>query len=185
MRLKLITPPTAEPVGLDLAKLHLRVDATAEDTLLAGYLAAAREFVERVCGWALMTQTWDLYLDAFPEETELALPRSPLASVTGVYYTALAAVEATYSSASYTVDTASTPGRIVLNDGYSWPADTLVITNGVRVRFVAGYANADLVPAHVVQTLLLLLGMLYETRELGGDAMNLVTRLLPDRDIPV
>jgi uncharacterized phiE125 gp8 family phage protein len=169
MTLKLITAATAEPVTLARAKEHLRVDGATEDALIGDYLRAARDLVERLTGWALQTQTWDLYLDAFPAGDTLTLPRWPLQSVTGAYYT---------------VDTVSEPGRIWLKTGYSWPGDTLQPYNGVRVRFVAGYTSASLVPQNVVNAILLLLGMLYENRELGEQATDLVGRLLPDRVPP-
>ena len=35
MNLRLITAPTEEPVSTETAKLHLRVDGTADDTLVA------------------------------------------------------------------------------------------------------------------------------------------------------
>ncbi|MCR4443215.1 MAG: head-tail connector protein [Peptococcaceae bacterium] len=44
MNLILIEGPPAEPVSLEEAKLHLRVDGNEEDTLISALITAAREF---------------------------------------------------------------------------------------------------------------------------------------------
>ena len=44
--LQTITPPEQEPVSLELAKQHLRIDTTEGDETLAFYIASAREYVE-------------------------------------------------------------------------------------------------------------------------------------------
>lgn len=168
MALVLVTAPTVEP--LDLAtqvKPHLRVDIADDDTLIAGYLTAARVHVEQaVCRRALITQTFDLYLDGWPKGDFLQLPRPPLQSVTGVYYTPDGGSEQTFASSNYVVDTASEPGRVVLASSASWPGGTLKPANGVRVRFVAGYGAAGTaVPGPIKSAILLMVGDLYENRE--------------------
>lgn len=162
----LITAPADEPVALDDAKLHLRVDIDDDDDLIEALIIAAREYVEAITRRALITQTWDLYLDEFPAGESLALPYPALQSVTGVYYTPDGESEQTFSADDYEVDTVSTPGRIVLASDASWPGDTLTETNGVRVRFIAGYGDdaAD-VPQAIRQAMLMLIGHWYENRE--------------------
>lgn len=66
MATKRVTPPAIEPVTLDEAKAHLRVDINAEDSLITRLISDAREWVERFLRRSLITQTWALYLDAFP-----------------------------------------------------------------------------------------------------------------------
>ena len=61
-----IVAPYAEPVHLDDAKLHLRVEVTDDDALIRTLIVAARNHAEIFTGRALVTQTWDLKLDAFP-----------------------------------------------------------------------------------------------------------------------
>jgi hypothetical protein len=66
VRLKLITPPSVEPVTAAEAKLHARVDITDDDALFASLITAARRYCETALKSALVTQTWTLYLDGFP-----------------------------------------------------------------------------------------------------------------------
>jgi uncharacterized phiE125 gp8 family phage protein len=163
MALKLITAPAEEPVTLAEAKLHLRVDHTADDALITALIAAAREFAEHQTERAFVTQTWELALDAFPADV-FKLPRAPLASVTSIKYDDAAGAEQTLSAAAYYVDTHSVPGEIVPAYGTSWP-DALAAANAVRVRYVAGYGGAAAVPAGIKQWMLVRIGSLYQRRE--------------------
>jgi uncharacterized phiE125 gp8 family phage protein len=166
MPLDLVTAPTSEPVSLADAKHHLRVDITEDDDYIRGLVTGVRLHVERVIlQRALITQTWDLYLDAFPAG-DLELPYPPVQSVTHVKYTAEGEAQATVSSDDYLVDTYSTPGKIRLQSTAVWPGDTLIEVNGVVVRFIAGYGDDDTdVPMTIRQAILLLVGDLYENRE--------------------
>ena len=179
MALKLITAPATEPVSTSEAKSHLRVDTTADDTLIGTLITAARQHVENHLRRALITQTWELVMDAFPAGDVIRLPRPPLVSVTSIKYTDVAGSESTFSSAAYVVDTDSTKGRVVLKSGESWPSDTLAAANGVRVRYVAGYGSAAAVPNPIRQAILLLIGTLYENRESVLVAQGVTVAQLP------
>lgn len=165
MKLTLATPPVTEPITVSEAKSHLRVDFADDDTLIGTLITAARKKAEDYLWRAVLTQTYDLFLDEFPCGDRIRLPRPPLASVTGVYYTPDGSSEQTFSSANYHVDNASEPGGVVLKLGYTWPSDTLQAVNGVRVRFVAGWSSAANVPATIVAAIKLIIGHLYENRE--------------------
>ena len=62
------TAPGVEPLTTAEAKRHLRLasDFTDDDTDLALYVKAAREWVEDCGDLAIISQTIKLYLDAFP-----------------------------------------------------------------------------------------------------------------------
>ena len=165
MVMKLYAGPTVNAVTVEEAKLQVRQDASADDDLILGLIELAQSYVEDVCDAALVNQTWDMFLDGFPGSV-LEIPKWPLVSVTGVYYTAEGASEATYSSANYVVDVYNKPGKIKLVSSASWPGDELVVVNGVRVRFVAGYGTGgSAVPRRMRQAMLLLIGHWYENRE--------------------
>jgi len=147
--------------GVDVVKSG---GTSVEDTLLSRLITAAREYCESFQNRAFITQTWYLWLDAWPVEIKVPLP--PLLSVTSIKYYDTTNAEATMTASDYYADTNSTPGRVVLAWGKTWPGTTLRPANGICVEFVCGYgATSASVPAAVRQAMLLLIGHLYENRE--------------------
>lgn len=62
----LTVAPALEPLTLAEAKAHLRVDFVEDDTLISALIVAARQRAEVITRRALITQSWQLVLDAFP-----------------------------------------------------------------------------------------------------------------------
>ena len=165
--LTIATAPAAEPLSTAEAKSHLRVTTSADDTLIDAMVKAARVyFEESLLGRALITQTWDYYLDGWPASNAIQIPKPPLASVTHVKYTDEDGTQSTFSSSDYSVDTDSFFGRVVLDADASWPADNLHPKNPIVIRFVAGYgtAGSDL-PEDIWHGLKIMVADLYEARE--------------------
>lgn len=147
MALTLVTPPGAEPVSLAEAKEHLRITSAREDNLITTYLKAARQYIDGkdgVLNRALITQTWDWTLDAFPKNCgeSLRVPLPPLQSVTSIKYldTQTPPVEQTWASTDYTVDAKTEPAWIAPAIGKVYPS-TASVFNAITVRFVAGYGT--------------------------------------------
>lgn len=142
-----------------------RSPVSLEDTLLTGFIVAAREFAEGYQNRAFITQTWDLFLDEFPVWA-IQVPLPPLQSVTSITYYDTAGAAHVVDPAIYQVDTAGVWGRLAPVYGQTWPTDLLRSLSGVAVRFVSGYgaAAAD-VPERVKTAIKLLAGHLYENRE--------------------
>lgn len=181
-RIVLVTPPTAEPVTLAEAKLFLRVDVTDDDALITELIAAARKRNEEKQGRAYVTQTWDLFLDEWPEKDgPIEVPRPPLQSVTSVKYTKSGGSVVTLAATEYYVDTASEPGRVVLNVDKSWPSDELRSANGIEVRFVAGYGAASTVPEQIKDAVKELVAHWYEHRDLGQEIPRGIDLLLYEK----
>jgi uncharacterized phiE125 gp8 family phage protein len=157
MPLKLITPPSIYPITEDEAQEHLRMsddELIAQPNLMGRLIAGAVQFAEEYTWRSLITQTWDYYLDTWPDERYIRLPKPPLQSVTGVFYTPLDDAEEEFTDVFD--DIVSEPGRIVLDYAESWPSDTLEPANGIRIRFVCGFGDdAEDVPASIVQAMLL------------------------------
>jgi len=194
MASKLITPPSAEPVSLTEAKLQCRVSVPDDDALLTGLIVGARMMCEQRIWRAFITQTWELVLDswplatrreltlaaisgpnawnlaidAYPRRGEIRLPNPPLQSVTYITYKTSDGTVKTLDPSIYAVDTDSEPGKITVQSGANWPSDELWPNAAVRIRYVAGWADAASVPQPIKTAMLLLIGHWYENREEGG-----------------
>lgn len=154
----LVTAPTVEPLTLTEAKAHAQIEYTNEDTQVPRWIRAARNHIEGRTGRALITSTWDMWLDCFPREREIRLPKGKLQSVSYIKYYDTANVEYTFSSSLYHVATKREPGAVVLAYGQSWPSVTLRTAEAVVIRFVCGFGNtADDVPEEVKQAMCLII----------------------------
>lgn len=167
MALKLITPAAELAVSLADVKAHLRVDTTDEDTLITAYITAAAELAEQATGRALMPQTWELTLDAFPEAFEIT--RLPAASITSLKYWDVTGTQQTMGTGLYTLDSTDDfgPAYVVPVYGGMWPVNRDQI-NAVALRYVAGYAAAANVPESIKAWIKLQVGAMYENREAEG-----------------
>lgn len=162
----LVTGSVEEPITLEEAKVHCRVDPdiTEDDEYLRALIAAARDKIERDMDLSLVKQTWRLSFDRFPA-WEIRIPRSPLIAVTTLKYYDTSGTLTTLSSSTYEVDTDSRPSRIQPAWGYSWPA-TRNRTSAVQVTFTAGFGtSAASVPAGLRQAVKLLVSHWYTYRE--------------------
>ena len=164
MALKLITAPSTYPVTLAEAKLHCRVDLADDDTLITALITAATEMAEQKTGRAIMTQTLELTLDAFPEAFELT--RVPVQSITSVKYYDTTGAQQTLSNTLYALDAADDFGFAHISPVYggTWPTTRDQI-NAVAVRYVAGYADAAGVPQSIKNWILLMVSTMYANRE--------------------
>lgn len=144
---------------------------TTEDPTLNALITAARQAVEGLTERALITQTWDWFLDAFPAgDFEVPLPPlQVMGEIGSIKYYDTAGIERTWAATNYNLDTDSEPGRISRAYGESYPS-TRVMNNAVTVRFVAGYGVASAVPQGIKQAILILLAHWYDRREPVGTA---------------
>ncbi len=169
----LVTAPAAEPLSLAEAKLHLRVDDNADDALIGALITAARQHAEHDTRRALVTQTWKLALDAFPE-AEVTLDHAPVSAVVSVVYTDTDGASQTLQASAYQLDAITEPCRLVPAYGSSWPA-TRAQLNAVSITYTCGYGAPEAVPESIKRWMLLRIGALYENREevLTGRAITL------------
>ena len=130
--------PVANPVSLVEAKLHLRVDSSADDTLIASLIGAATEWCETYEGHSYMMQSYKMYLDGFVNE--VYLPHAPLVAVDSIEYYDTAGDLQTLATSYYTVDTDTTPGRVYLAYNQNWPA-TYIIPKAVIITYTVGFAT--------------------------------------------
>lgn len=165
--IRVVDPSSGEPLELDEVKAHLRVDFSDEDTMIAGYISAARELIENECSRALMTQTVELGLDDFPRyEDRIRIPRGNLQSIESFTYRDTEDIEHSLSAGTdYRLNQYAEPAEVVLPWNSVWPSIMLDTAAPVVIRFTCGYGTAAEVPTQAKQAMLMLIGDWYVNRE--------------------
>src|SRR5690242_14642320 len=77
----LLTPPAVEPLSLAEAKAFLRVEHDDDDDIIAALIAGARIHVEAQTRRALITQSWRLVRDCWPQDGRIEVRPAPLRSL--------------------------------------------------------------------------------------------------------
>jgi len=177
-RLSLVTGPTADPVLLADAKLHLRVDYSDDDALIASLVDSAVGMIDGPdgIGYALQPQTWLMTLDGFNEydyaardargterwngrtDNRIRVPLRPVVSIDAVQYLDTDGNEQTLADENYRVSIQGGVG--ILTPVVAWPVP-LDTPGAVRIEFTAGAGT----PAALRAAILLMVGHLYENRE--------------------
>jgi hypothetical protein len=180
---ELVTGPASEPVTLAEAKEHCRVDIVTDDAYITALITAARELVSQLTGRALITETWSLTLDDWPnnkdddwwdgqrdgalsllDAAELEIQRAPFLAVTSVKTIDAAAAETVWSASNYYVAKRHGFGRLIRQAGVSWPIPGRDRA-GIVITFTIGYgASASAVPAALRQAIKMLVQHWYDNR---------------------
>lgn len=165
MGLQQTTAPSAEPLSLADAKVHLSITGTDDDSRVTDLIPVATRYIEGATGRQFITASWTWELPWFPNAGVFAVPRPLLQSVTSIKYIDTGGDLQTLSTDVYEAGITSSPGVIALKYQQSWPATRGVI-NAVSIIFVAGYGDAATdVPTPLVQAIKLTVGHLNEQRE--------------------
>ena len=157
--------PALEPITVDEAMDHLRVTDNSERTYIGSLVAAARMIYEEQTRRALVTQTRTMSFNCFPAGVAIDMPGTPLQSITSVAYTDTGGDAQTFTSADYSADTVSTPGRLLLGMNKSWPSDVGDVEHAIVITYVCGFGLPAAVPDTHKQAIRLLTGHWFENRE--------------------
>jgi uncharacterized phiE125 gp8 family phage protein len=159
----LLTAPAVEPLSLDEAKAFLRVEHSDDDAVIAALIAGSRIHVESQTRRALITQSWRLSADGWPQDGRLQVVPGPLQALT-------AARVFDFEGMAHDVDTQA----FVLDKGASmlafapWalPAPGRVAA-GIELDVTVGYGDAAVdVPEALRQAIRLLVAHWYDNRGL-------------------
>lgn len=163
MQSKIKSISGSEPVCKDDLKDHLKILHDTEDSLLLGYVTAAREYCEKYLNRALIAQTIEMRLDNFPAadmdyfDLRYSSPDTELTSIT--YTDSDGSVD---FSDSVTLDNISMPNRIFLKADESWPTDVISERNVVIITYLTGYETC---PEKFRNPILLMAADMYANRE--------------------
>lgn len=161
--------PATEPLTLVEAKKQVEIPNayTAHDDHLQRLIASARGRIESLTGRQIVTSTWDLTMDAFPDDSDdvIYIPKPPLQSVSAITYVDSSGVTQTWSSSNYVVSTSREPGCVRPAYAQAYPTDVRIQPDCVKVRFVAGYGAITAIPEDLKAAMLLLIGHWFDHRE--------------------
>lgn len=157
MKYAVTTAPSAEPVTLTEAKVHLRTvtgDTSEDAAVISPLITAAREYCENVTGRALAEQT----IKAYPDTWGLwRLPRPPILTLTSITCYDRDNTAYLLDASAYQLDTVDGLVNIL-----SAPGIDLRALNPIEVEYTAGYTTC---PKTIRQAMLLLIAHWYENRE--------------------
>jgi uncharacterized phiE125 gp8 family phage protein len=158
----------------------IRITPTViEDSYLQGLLDTATGQVEDETRRKLLTQTWIMYLDRWPDATFIDIPFGNLQSVGWVRYTDTnLTVTMLTENTDYIVETnGDQKGRLVLPYARIWPTTPLNTSKPIAIRFTCGWESASAIPQQIRHAILMLVSDLYENR---GES-NVVSSQTVDR----
>jgi len=167
------TVATVALATCDFGTMVIRLTATSiEDDLLNAIITAAREHVEDITRRAIITQTWDFFLDEFPSSDFIKLPNGNLQSGGLImnYYSVSSTSTKTTNTMTLATDylieqRGEYCGGIRLPYGESWPSFTAWPVQPIRIRYVCGWTTRALVPYKIKAAIKLICSDLYENRE--------------------
>ncbi|MDJ0631097.1 MAG: head-tail connector protein [Rhodobacter sp.] len=172
----LVTPPAGDPVvTLAEAKLHCRVDDTAEDTLITSLVGAATSFLD---GWrgklgrCIVNQTWKQFYSAWGDP--MRLPFCDVSSVASLTYYDADAAEQTVDSDAFELIEDARSAQIHFKDAFTRPPLDSDRAFPIEIEFIAGFGAASAVPEDLKQLVKLMVGHWYENREASivGTSVN-------------
>lgn len=149
---------TFEPITLEQAKLHARVDTDDDDALLTLMISAARQIAERKTGRVLRASTWEWALKC-GVYAALNLPLAPCSGVTAVSVdgTEVDAALYNFTPSGNGANEAPLLARLELLPGF--PAG-----DEMTVTLTAGWP-VDAIPKSLQQWMLTRVSTWYEQRE--------------------
>jgi uncharacterized phiE125 gp8 family phage protein len=163
--LRTVTPATADPISLDEAKRHLRIDFADDDDLITALISAATLQAQGLTQRRFVTQTVEWVLDGW--RPTIHLPIAPVkkdgvVSITYIDWTTQAPV--VLDPSLYVVQTRGHSVGIIPKFATIWPIVFPYSPEPVVIQFNVGAAPAA-VPGNVKAAIKLIVGHLYENRQ--------------------
>jgi uncharacterized phiE125 gp8 family phage protein len=149
----LLNPPGSEPLSVADAKSYLRVEHDDDDAIIAALIASARHHVEALTRNGLLTQTWRLVRDRWPESGRIKPKLGPLRSLVAARIYNESGVATSLDLDRFVIDEVA---GVIAAPGWSLPLPGRAV-RGVELDVEIGYGNT---PADVPQVLLQAIRML-------------------------
>ena len=165
-------PPTSEPISLDQAKSHAKIETNEDDELIITLIEAVRTWAEDTLNRALISQTWTYIIEDFADK--IPLPRGPAISITQIDYIDTDGNSQTLSSSIYEADVNGIDGFVRRSFNQVWPS-TRDVYNAITITYVVGFGSTSIaIPKPIIQGMLVMIADLYEHRETYVQGMTIV-----------
>jgi uncharacterized phiE125 gp8 family phage protein len=163
----LLAGPAAEPVTLADAKQFMRVAHDDDDDVVSALIAGARIHVEAQTRRALITQSWRLVRDAWPESGRLAVLPVPLVTLDAVRIFRANGSTLAIDVGAFAVDAAAAPAMLAFTRGAVAAPERPA--GGVEIDVTCGYGDTpEDVPEPLRQAIRMLVTHWYENRGIVG-----------------
>ncbi len=158
------TPAIADPLSIDEVKNFLRVDNTADDSIIKALIKAVtiegEKFTNRLFIQRTITGLFQQFdVSQFEEYSFVQVRRAPLVSVTSVK-AMVSSVWTDVDAADWQLKDTNTFPRILFLDNI----DCDDVPYPLQVIFIAGYGVATAVPEDIKEALKMHISFLYENR---------------------
>lgn len=161
----LLTAPAIEPVSLAEAKAHLRVEHSDDDGVIAALVAGSRVHVEAQTRRALITQSWRISADNWPEVGRLPIVPAPLQELTAARVYDFNDTAHEVDVQTFVLDRAAS---VLAFAPWAVPAPGRLAA-GIELDVVVGYGDAASdVPEPLRQAIRLLIAHWYDNRGLAA-----------------
>lgn len=155
----------AEPISMDDARAHLRVDGGADASLIQGNIVAAREWAEDYTGLILTRREITESIDRLSAQTRLRAWPVVADEPVALTFRGRDGEEQVISGA--TVRASTRPATLYPAPGAQWPAPSGIV-GAIEAMFTAGFGDPADIPATVRQAMLVMLTAFYDGREGEG-----------------
>lgn len=165
----ILTTGSATPVvTLTEVKAHLKLDTSADDTLITSLIASATDLAEKYTKLDFITKTYKTYLREFKDYIEIR--KAPSVVISSVKYYDINGALQTLSNTTYALAVSSSFPILYATTNNSFPSVSSVIPQPIIIEYTCGYgATAAYTPDAVKQALLIIIAYMYEDR---GDTLT-------------
>jgi len=161
MKFERILDAKAEAISLVEARNQCKIDGTDSDDDLRIYIESARNYVENVLGYSLVSSTYAFKFDGIQSHYEIF---KPIVSITSFEYKTeinTSAYSGSLTASDYHLD--EQEGLLILNDNSA--SDLVSQINAVKITAVTGQSNIGVIKGDIKLAMLLLISHWNSNRE--------------------
>lgn len=173
MRIITIAEPEIEPITLEEAKQHARIDIDYDDNLINVYITTARRFCEKWCALSFITQTKSIFYNIndlnFTWCNYIKLPMNPVQTIESYTTFDSDGIGSIVDPTDYYL----AGQNLVFSSSYNYPSD-MRSQNSYQIDAVVGFGDdAASVPEEIKTAIKYLVAHYYQNREaLTNDSVN-------------